>query len=161
MLRYVCAIVTLLVMLSSCDKHEFSEFRPVEIPEANVSFDVRDNGFLLQTTIPCAGKTVSVFPECGGGRIPLVTSVIVDGVASAIPGSFEGEWPYLEEQPVLEGDWGRIYYDSAGDMFSVNIQLTENRSSAVRTVRIKLGYGYEYVDLEIVQEAGCAPDANL
>jgi len=142
-----------MLLLTACETYQYDEFRPIVLDNASVSFDVLNNGFLLRTTVPHAETTISISPKYRNQKPPFITSVIVNGVNMSTPDSFDGEWPYLEERPVLKGDWGNIDYDYSQNKFTINIQLYENNSDTDKNMKIKLGYGYEYVDVEIIQTA--------
>lgn len=145
----------LCFLFTSCDSRDtysFSEYRPVVLDSSNVDFDVLNNGFLLTTTIPYKESTISLSPQCRNQRIPYVTSVIVDGKSVSDSDLFAGDGSYFDEQPVLGEDWGEIYHVyNEKKNYTVDIRLNTNCTNAQRRFQIQLGYGYEYVVVEIVQ----------
>jgi len=140
-------------LFSSCEneKYSFSEYQPITLDSSNVDFDVLNNGFLLTTIIPYKASTISISPNCRNQTYPTVTSVVIDGKSVSESDPFIGDGPYLEERPILYGDWGSIYYENIQNNYIVNIRLNTNNKDIQRIVQIQLGYGYEYVVIEIIQ----------
>lgn len=138
-------------LLTSCEEYHYSKFKPISVENANVAFTSLDNGFLLQTTVPSASTNVSFAPKYKSKRLPFITSVVVNGVTVSDSYLVIDDTAYQEKQTVLTGEWGTIYYDCTEDDFFVQVQLNRNASQTDKNVKLQLGFGYEYIVVEIAQ----------
>jgi hypothetical protein len=147
--KYLTLLVC--VLLTSCEEYHYSKFKPISVENSNVAFTSLDNGFLLQTTVPSASANVSFAPKYKSKRLPFITSVVVNGVTVSDSDLVIDDGAYQEKQAVLTAEWGTIYYDcTEGDLF-VQVQLNRNISQTDKNVKLQLGFGYEYVVVEITQ----------
>lgn len=144
-------IIILALLLISCEKYEYSSFSPISLEECNISYDIEDNGFLLTAKIPSSDSTVILVPHSKNGISPLITSLSINGSDISEPDSFGGDGPYLEGRPILIGDWGEINYANIHGKFTIVIHLNRNCGTRDKCVKFRIGYGYEYVDMEIIQ----------
>lgn len=157
---YKCLGLIICLLCSACEKDEYSfdEYRPIEIESSNVDFEAINNGFLLTATVPCDETTISLLPECRNQNCPEVTSVAINGQFVVEPGTYNGDYSFLDDQLVLSGGWGAISYVLNQNEYTINIRLNANEAHVPRIVQIQLGYGYEYVVLEITQLSNADAD---
>lgn len=144
-------IIILALLLISCEKYEYSSFSPISLDECNISYDIKDNGFLLTAKVPSSDSTIILVPHSKNGISPLITSLSINGSNISEPDSFDGDDPYLEGRPILVGEWGEINYANIHGKFTIVIHLNRNFSTSDKCVQFRIGYGYEYVDMEIIQ----------
>lgn len=137
------------MVLGACTEYEGSKFRPVTLDSANVEFESSKQGFLLTTTVPYNETTISIAPNYKGSRVPYVSSIKINGELLVI----DSTTTIRDDQTVIESDWGRVYYQNPQSRLTVNIQLNQNVTGQSRDVELQLGYGYEYVVINITQLA--------
>ncbi len=150
-------VLLLCIVSTSCEKEEYEweEVKPITLKYSNVQFDVLNKGYGMRTTIPYTESTISISPEYTGKDHPIVRYITVDGIDYFAPNPYEED--YVEENPILKGDWGEISYDYSQPDFTIHINLTENNSASRRTIRVDLTAFLSILDIDIIQE----PNPNI
>ncbi|MDE5812625.1 MAG: hypothetical protein K2H61_10030 [Muribaculaceae bacterium] len=144
-------IIILALTLISCEKYEDPGYLPISLEECSIPYDIKDNGFLLTAKVPSSDSTIILVPHSKNGISPLITSLSVNGSEMSESDSLDGDDPYLEGRPILMGEWGEINYENIHGKFTIVIHLNRDCSTCDKCVKFRLGYGYEYVDMEIIQ----------
>lgn len=150
-------VLSLCVLISSC-VHEGPDGygKPIALKYSNVDFEVRAEGCVLRTTIPYAEKTISISPEYEGPYLPKINNVTVNGTTYYAHPPYDED--YVEENPVLQGDWGDISYDYSQADYTIHIKVNDNNSSSDRKIKILITETTNLVYIDIIQEAN--PDIS-
>lgn len=149
----IICVLTSCTLLSSCSEESTTEFRPIVLESSTIPFESSDDGFMLKSRITSEPTSILLVPAASSAKMAHVTSVKINDQPQSLQGELTGDGPFLEEYPELRGDWGSITYHNDGP--TIELRLTANDAVIERKIEIQLGYGYEYVIINIIQS--CVP----
>ncbi len=127
------------------------KFEPITIETVGLNLKATADEFTLEGNIPAEGLSFSIIPSKKYRQAASVSRILINGVKQYKENNFSGEPPYLEEIPVLNGDWGNIQHNNS--THSIEIDIKKNNADTPRVFDLVLGGGYKYLNLRLVQQA--------
>lgn len=156
-IKYLIRLLPIfLVIMGACvsEGPDDSGFESIPVKIVGMEFIQSDDGFEQHGNLPASGGAFNVVSTSEYDKKIYVFGVVINGVRQLKDMDFSGDGPFLEE-PLLEGDWGKIEYVSQGDRNKVDVTVNPNTSSEERDITILIGSdrgGPNQVGLYITQE---------